>query len=100
MLVCWPSASAAEQSLKIIGERVGGSEGYCSKIRTAGLGSLSETTTNFEAETVYMMPFPPKLPAVVPLPFAGRKDTEQLALAAGELRPLHHPTTRMPRTLP
>jgi len=76
MLVCWPSASAAEQSLKIIGERVGGSEGYCSKIRTAGLGSLSETTTNFEAETVYMMPFPPKLPAVVPLPFAGREDTE------------------------
>jgi hypothetical protein len=32
-------------------ERVGGDEDYCSKTKTAGFASLSETTANFDGET-------------------------------------------------
>jgi len=38
------------------------SEDYCSKIKIAGFGSLNETTTNFDVEIPYMIPFPPMLP--------------------------------------
>jgi hypothetical protein len=67
-------ATRAQQPLKLVGESVRG-EGYCSKIKTAGFGSFSETTTNFDGETVYMIPFPPMLPAMVPLPFVGVEET-------------------------
>src|SRR6266852_2069678 len=33
------------------GDRVGGGEDYCSKVKTAGFGSLIENTTNFDGET-------------------------------------------------
>jgi len=63
-----PSRSAAQALRR---ERVGVGEDYCSKIKTAGFGSLNETTTNFEVETTYTMPLPPMLPPVLPLPFVG-----------------------------
>ena len=49
---------------------------YCSKISTAGFGSLDDTITNFDGETTYTMALPAMLPAAVPLPFVGDEDME------------------------
>jgi len=76
-------------------------EDYCSKIKTAGFGSLDETTTNFEVETTYTMPLPPMLPPIVPLPLVGNEDTEYVALAAtAKLGPPAAPISSVPVILP
>jgi hypothetical protein len=66
-MTCAPPARAGPLSVTVqVGERppatlerlrlseerrVGRVEDYCSKIKTAGFGSLNETTTNFDVET-------------------------------------------------
>lgn len=79
------------------GEWVGGDEDYCLKIKTAGFGSLNETTTNSDAETTYTMALPPRLPLKVPLPFVGDEDMEYAALAAmPKVGPLAAPISSVP----
>ena len=83
-------------------ERLGGGED-CPKIRTAGFGSLNETTTNFDVETTYMMALPPDpgLTDMVPLPFVGDDDTEYVALnATPEFGPLESLISSTPVILP
>ena len=83
-------------------ERLGGGED-CSKLRTAGFGSLDETATNFEVETTYMMALPPdpEVTDMVPLPFVGDADTEYVALnATPEFGPLESLISSTPVILP
>ncbi len=83
-------------------ERVGGGED-CSKITTAGFGSLNETATNFEVEITYTTAFPPdpEETDMVPLPFVGDEDTEYVALnATPGLGPLEPPISSVPVILP
>jgi len=83
------------------GERVEGGEDYCSKIKIAGFGSLNETTTNFDVEIPYMIPFPPMLPAMVPFPFVGDEKIEYVALTvAPKVGPLAAPISSVPIILP
>ena len=50
---------------------------------------------------MYMIPFPPTLPAMVPLPFVGVEATVKVALAATPvLAPLGAPISSMPVMLP
>src|SRR6476646_5695580 len=58
------------------GEKFACGEDYCSKIKTAGLGSFSESTTNLDGETTYRTPVPPILPLVVPRPSVGAAEME------------------------
>jgi polyisoprenoid-binding protein YceI len=59
----------------------GGTDGVaegCSKIHTAGFGSLIGTITNFDGEITYAMAVPPdpEVMVTVPLPFVGEEDME------------------------
>ena len=63
--------------------------------------SLSETTTNFDAETTYMTPLPPMVPVMDPLPFVGVEDMEYVAFAAtARLGPLGAPISSVPLRFP
>jgi hypothetical protein len=76
---------------------------YCSKIKTAGFGSLNETTTNFDGETTYAVALPPDPEVIdmVPLPLVGDEDMEYVALTATpELHPFVAPISSMPVRLP
>ena len=89
--------TASEES----GSAAGGED--CSKIKTAGFGSLSEIPTNFDAETMYMMAFPPdpEGAVIVPLPFVGDEATEYVALnATPGFGPLGTPISSVPVILP
>ncbi len=76
-------------------------EAYCSKIKTAGFASLNESTTNFDGDTTYITPLPAMLPAMVPLPFVGKDEMENVALAVTpKLAPLGAPMSSVPVRLP
>src|SRR5690242_20303487 len=68
---------------------------------TAGLGSFSETITNFDVDTMYATPLPPMFPVTSPLPFVGVEDTEYVAFTATpRLGPFGAPISSVPLRLP
>jgi len=76
---------------------------YFAKIRTAGFGSLNETATNFDPETIYRMALLPdgEVTDMVPRPFVGDADKEYVALnATPEFGPLRLLISSVPVILP
>src|SRR5258708_23033732 len=68
---------------------------------TAGLGSLSETSTNFVGDTMYTIALPPIVPVNVPRPFIGAEETEYVALTLlPEVAPLGAPMSSTPVIVP